>query len=163
MPFCPSCRADYAPGLLECHDCGVDLVDSLESPVELRLVTVASFDTPVRANIFASRLEAEGIEVFLEDEAIVGAHALLAGAVGGVKLQVRPADAVRAERSLEQLRRDGAFAAAIERPACPLCSARAEPSRLPAAALILSILLLGVPFLFLRRSWTCPACAHRWP
>src|SRR4051812_16634520 len=29
MPFCPTCRTEYRPGVTECADCHVALVDSL--------------------------------------------------------------------------------------------------------------------------------------
>lgn len=33
MPWCPSCKTEYQPGVTECADCKVELVDSLEEAV----------------------------------------------------------------------------------------------------------------------------------
>jgi hypothetical protein len=81
MPYCPACRADYAPGTERCHDCEIDLEEPGQqegaTPADLPpepLVTVASFDTPLKANILASRLEAEGVQCFIADAETIGLH-----------------------------------------------------------------------------------------
>ena len=107
MRYCPACRAEYAPGAERCHDCEVDLVDVLIDDREApkgRFVTIAAYDTPVKASILASRLEAEGIECFLEDAETIAIHGLLAPAIGGVKVQVRESEAPRAAAIARQHR-----------------------------------------------------------
>lgn len=52
------------------------------------------------AGAIQSELEANGIRTFLADENIVGAHAFLANAVGGVKVQVAAGDEARAREIL---------------------------------------------------------------
>src|SRR5262245_11382932 len=122
MPFCPACRADYAPGAARCHDCEVDLEEhDLEIPGEPPalppepLVTIASFDTPLKANIFASRLEADGVQCFLADAETIAVHGLLTGAVGGVKIQVRESDGPRAAAIFQNHRPRSSA------PPCPRC------------------------------------------
>ncbi|MEP3479989.1 MAG: hypothetical protein ABJZ55_12135 [Fuerstiella sp.] len=61
-----------------------------------KLVTVATFSTPVEAAIGRNALEADGVRAFLADNAIVGMAWYLGGAVGGIKLQVADEDAERA-------------------------------------------------------------------
>ncbi|MFO7447042.1 MAG: hypothetical protein R6W90_11785 [Ignavibacteriaceae bacterium] len=34
MPVCPNCNYEYVPGIKVCPDCGAQLVDELEKPVE---------------------------------------------------------------------------------------------------------------------------------
>ena len=57
------------------------------------LVTIATTYDLVEAEFLRNYLEAEGFEVFLADENIVGAYNLLANAVGGIKIKVLSADA----------------------------------------------------------------------
>lgn len=160
MRYCPDCRAEYAPGAPRCHDCDVELVDLLvDDPAEGAgpLVTIAAFDTPVKASILASRLEAEGIECFIADAETIAAHGLLSAALGGVKVQVRGSDAPKAA---ELARRQGQ---AVERRACPRCGStdlrRKGMSFLVAA---LAVVTLGVLALFFRPGWRCPSCGHAW-
>lgn len=76
-----------------------------EDPVALRPVVVARFTTPVEAAIAQGALAREGIEAELRDDALVGIAWHLSNAVGGVKLVVRPADALLAREALEGLDR----------------------------------------------------------
>ena len=57
-----------------------------------RLATVATFRSPVEANLARNRLEAAGIEAFLADEETVGMVWHLTNALGGIKLQVGDRD-----------------------------------------------------------------------
>lgn len=60
------------------------------------LVQVASFVYPWEAYIARGRLESKGIKAFVFDDGIVTAHPFISTAVGGVKLMVERADALRA-------------------------------------------------------------------
>lgn len=73
-----------------------------------KLVTVRTFDTPIKANMALSFLETEGVEGFLEGEETVGMAWHLGNAFGGVKLQVREEDAERASILLDSDRLDEA-------------------------------------------------------
>ena len=163
MRYCPECRAEYAPGSERCHDCAVELVDLLvedppgtDRPAE-PLVTVAAFDTPLKASILASRLEAEGLECFVADAETIAAHGLLSGAVGGVKVQVRGSEAARASAIVERV------AAEAARPPCPKCgSTGVERRGLSVPATILMVLTLGILSLFFPVVWRCTGCSHEW-
>lgn len=65
------------------------------------LITIASFDHPIEANLAKTRLEAEGIECVLTNEHIAGMNWVWAPTIGGVGLQVLEADARRAMEILE--------------------------------------------------------------
>lgn len=53
-----------------------------------------------------SLLESEGIRVLIPDEHTVGMHSLLANAIGGIRVLVRPEDQERAAEILTQLNSD---------------------------------------------------------
>lgn len=69
------------------------------------LVAVASFATPLEAHLIKGLLEAEGLQVLMADEHLVGANSALAYAVGGVKLLVRAPHRERALSILAAMRR----------------------------------------------------------
>jgi len=64
-------------------------------------VTVATFDFMPDAYIAMGRLLTDGIECHLADEYLVQTDLLYSMAVGGIKLQVSPADVERALGILE--------------------------------------------------------------
>jgi len=66
-----------------------------------RLVTVAVFQTPVEATLARNLLDDAGIRSFLQDAEAAGMAWHMAGAYGGVKLQVAEADVDRAVSILE--------------------------------------------------------------
>lgn len=67
------------------------------------LITIATTYNIVEAEFYRNQLEAEGFEVYLADENIVGAYNLLANAVGGIKIKVAEEDAEDAAAFLEEL------------------------------------------------------------
>lgn len=67
------------------------------------LVTVATTYNLVEAEFYKNQLEAEGFEVYLADENIVGTFNLLANAVGGIKIKVPAEDAEDAAAFIEEL------------------------------------------------------------
>ena len=66
--------------------------------------TIGSFEFPADALIIKGKLEAEGIPVFLRDEATVNSDPSLSGAMGGVRLQVYSTDWDRAKQIYDEVR-----------------------------------------------------------
>lgn len=64
------------------------------------LITVITFNLPHHAHLAKAKLQSEGIEVFMKDEMTAHVNHLYAGAIGGIKLQVREADVGWAHRIL---------------------------------------------------------------
>jgi hypothetical protein len=64
-------------------------------------VVIATFQSPVEANIARTRLEEHGISCRLDDENMMVADPLLGAAVGGIKLVIREDDA---DEAVEVLR-----------------------------------------------------------
>lgn len=83
------------------------------------LVTVATYNDVLHANIMKSKLEAYGIQCFLEDENM--STILYTQAFGGIKLQVSEADA---EQALEVLNEEQGVAEheKVDAVVCPFCS-----------------------------------------
>jgi hypothetical protein len=67
---------------------------------DLDLMTVATFHSPMEAEVARSTLDGEGIPCVLADAETVNTTWLLSGAVGGIKLQVTKANFLAAERLL---------------------------------------------------------------
>jgi hypothetical protein len=67
-----------------------------------RLVTIATFDHPMKARLSHNALTEAGIQAVMNDESLVAMDWLLSNAVGGIKLQVREEDTERAVAALEQ-------------------------------------------------------------
>jgi DNA-directed RNA polymerase subunit RPC12/RpoP len=65
--------------------------------------TIARFQYSTEAQIIKGRLEAEGIQVFLSDNLTIDTDPLVSNAIGGVKLKVLSADALRAQHVLESI------------------------------------------------------------
>jgi len=66
--------------------------------------TLGSFEYPADAVIIKGKLEAEGIQVFLRDEATISTDPLISTAIGGVKLQVYSRDRDLAKSIYDEVR-----------------------------------------------------------
>ena len=135
-----------------------------------RWVTVATFWDPPAAHIARLKLDSEGIECFLADENIVATNWLTANAVGGVKLQVRVADARQAAGVLRRARvaaasaaRDGEEPLFDGQVLCPRCgSGDLHRVRLDRRLSLLWVLLLGAPLPMFRKRTRCAGCGSEW-
>lgn len=67
-----------------------------------KLVTIATFDSPMQAHIARNRLEAAGIVAVISNESIAGNAWHLTVAVGGVPLHVRAEDVETALQVLDE-------------------------------------------------------------
>jgi hypothetical protein len=67
-----------------------------------RLVTIATFDMPPKAELARNALTAAGIQCILSDDNTLGMDWMLGNAIGWAKLQVREEDADKAVVVLEQ-------------------------------------------------------------
>ena len=61
-----------------------------------RFVTIATYTTPLEAELVRGRLEDEGVETFMADSEIVTVDWTMSNAIGGVKVKVFTEDADRA-------------------------------------------------------------------
>jgi hypothetical protein len=113
MWTCPKCQADVEDQFEICWSCGSnregvtdpnfvreeDAAAAEGAPDRPDLVTVARFLTPGEAHLLRSRLEAEGIEAFVEGE--LTSTAWGADVLGGSEVQVAEKDLARAQQIYE--------------------------------------------------------------
>jgi hypothetical protein len=129
------------------------------------LVTVATYSSPWEAELARARLEAEGIDSILADAHL--SRLYCSNIVGGVKVQVREEEAVRAGDVLRQLRpipeiylvtdEDAAL------PRCPGCNSdNLTFERWSRLGFVGSWLLLGFPLPVPRNRWLCNLCGADW-
>ena len=124
------------------------------------MTTIATFTKPEEAHLVKMRLEAAGIEAVILDENVIQIDMLFSNAMGGVRLQV--ADEAVAD-AREFLAADVAAPAAPRAERCPKCGSTVIASeRFSRRLAYLSLLLLGIPFLFFRRRNRCESCLHTW-
>jgi len=91
------------------------------------LKTVASFATPIEADIARNHLEAAGIQAFLADDQTVGWLWHLGTALQGVKVLVAESDLARAIETLQQSEEPPAAGAPpAESWSCPKCGAEVD-------------------------------------
>jgi hypothetical protein len=131
------------------------------------LVTIASYRDLPEALLAKGTLESAGIPCYLANENIVRLDWLLANSVGGIRLQVRPADAGLATEVLGSGIPAVFFMEKGElylQPSCPECDSldicyRNQNRRF----MFLSWLLLSFPLPFPQAyRWTCRRCGHEW-
>ena len=123
--------------------------------------TIASFTKPEEAHLLRMRLEAVGIEACVQDENIIQMDLLYSNALGGVRVQVADEDyeAVKEFLALDS----GQDAAPPDEPRCPKCgSTSIDRERFSRRIAFLSLLVIGIPLLFIRRRLRCSACLHTW-
>lgn len=68
----------------------------------MQLVTIAVFPTAFNAHVIQGRLQAEGIECYVQDEHSVQMTPMFSNAIGGIKLQVKDGDVQTAVALLRQ-------------------------------------------------------------
>jgi hypothetical protein len=133
-------------------------------PVSDQLVTIARFDNAAHAHLYRQRLEIEGFQCFIQDEAVSRLVYPSLAMVGGVKLQVCESDVPRLRELIQgdpELAQPGGIDAnALQTPeACPQCGSE-RITRLPVS--IFRALLLLVNAGNNKPRWKCGKCQHRW-
>lgn len=128
------------------------------------MVTIRQFRDLPEALLAKGSLESSGIECALVDDNMVRMDWFISNLLGGVKLQVRPDDAVVALEVLEQPIPEGFDVAGIgeyQQPQCPRCQSLDVNFQENDPAAYVSM-VLSVPIPFHRRAWRCQACKTEW-
>ncbi len=127
------------------------------------LVTVATSYDVVEAEFLRNHLEAEGFEVYLADENIVGSYNLLANAVGGIKIRVPSREARDAMIFVDDLRNAEIVEEDLEEidsgyGVCEKCESRDISPYREGFGLKGVLLFLGIPLVKPRRKLICNEC-----
>lgn len=136
----------------------------LQSTAGIRepMKTIATFTKPEEAHLMRMRLEEAGIEAFLLDEHMIQMDLLQSNAIGGVRVQIADED-IQAARELLSSDAGAGAAEPLDSPACPKCGSTAvERENFSRRFAYISLLLFGIPLLFIRRRLRCSDCLHTW-
>lgn len=137
----------------------------MHEPALRELVTIRQFRDLPDAMLAKGILESAGIEVFFSDENIVRMDWFISNLVGGVKLKVKPEDALEANAILEQPIPDNFDVEGVgeyEQPRCPKCESTDISFEELNKPLAYGSAYLGVPIPFQTKAWKCHACGQRW-
>ncbi|MEK7449779.1 MAG: DUF2007 domain-containing protein [Planctomycetota bacterium] len=132
-----------------------------------KFVTIAVFDNSTAANFYKSRLEAEGIDCFIEDEHIVNMYWFYWNAVGGIKLKVKESDIQKVKEilydkttSTEPISDEFPVTEGFHCPKCNSTSVYYE--KLNRRLSFLAVLLVGIPLPIPKRKWQRKSCGYEW-
>ncbi len=150
----------------------LDLADELcddserRAKVEMQeLVTIRQFRDLPEALLAKGSLESAGIECFLADENLVRLDWFISNFVGGIKLNVRPADEATARKILDEPILEGMYVHGVglyEQPRCPRChSLDVNFQELDRPIAYMSA-FLRLPIPVQRPAWHCHACDAEW-
>jgi hypothetical protein len=90
---CPRCKTEYEPGVTQCSECELDLVEGAappqpEEPEWVELVTVLETGDPSLLMVTKSLLDVEGVPSFVEGVGVY--EGLGAGRISGDDLPMGP-------------------------------------------------------------------------
>ena len=134
--------------------------------LELReLVTIRQFRDLPEALLAKGSLESSGIECFLADENLVRLDWFISNFIGGIKLNVRAADAENARNILDEPILEGLYVQGIglyEQPRCPKCQSLDVSFQELDRPIAYMSAFLRVPVPVQRPAWRCHACDAEW-
>ena len=143
-----------------------DAVPEPRQEMQMReLVTIRQFRDLPEALLAKGSLESSGIECFLADENLVRLDWFISNFVGGIKLNVHPADVNNAQNLLNEPILEGLYVQGVglyEQPRCPKCqSLDVNFQELDRPIAYLSA-FLRVPMPVQRPAWRCHTCDAEW-
>lgn len=129
-----------------------------------KLVTIRQFRDLPEALLAKGSLESAGIECFLRDDNLVRLDWFISNFIGGIKLSVKPEDALNAQKILDEPILEGLYVQGVglyEQPRCPKCNSLDVSFHeiAPAAYLTMAV---NVPIPLHRDGWRCHACNAEW-
>jgi hypothetical protein len=134
--------------------------------LELReLVTIRQFRDLPEALLAKGSLESAGIECFLADENLVRLDWFISNFIGGIKLNVRAADAENAQKLLNEPILEGLYVQGVglyEQPRCPKCQSLDVNFQELDRPIAYMSAFLRVPMPVQRPAWHCHACDAEW-
>lgn len=129
------------------------------------LLTLRQFRDLPEALLAKGSLESAGIECFLADENLVRLDWFISNFIGGIKLNVRPADFANAQQLLDEPILEGLYVQGIglyEQPRCPKCQSLDVNFQELDRPIAYMSAFLHVPIPLQRPAWRCQACGAEW-
>ena len=129
------------------------------------LVTVRQFRDLPEALLAKGSLESSGIECFLADDNLVRLDWFISNFIGGIKLNVRAADAANAQKLLDEPILEGLYVQGIglyEQPRCPKCQSLDVNFQELDRPIAYMSAFLRVPIPVQRPAWRCHGCDAEW-
>jgi hypothetical protein len=143
-----------------------DPIPEPRQQLEMReLVTVRQFRDLPEALLAKGSLESAGIECFLADENLVRLDWFISNFIGGIKLNVRAADAANAQHLLDEPILEGLYVQGVglyEQPRCPQCQSLDVNFQELDRPIAYMSAFLRVPMPVQRTGWRCHACDAKW-
>lgn len=134
--------------------------------MEMReLVTIRQFRDLPEALLAKGSLESSGIECFLADDNLVRLDWFISNFIGGIKLNVRAADAANAQKLLDEPILEGLYVQGVglyEQPRCPKCQSLDVNFQELDAPIAYMSAFLRVPIPVQRPAWRCHGCNAEW-
>lgn len=132
-----------------------------------KLITIAQYRDLPQAGLDKSRLEAQGLTCFLDNEFTIGVNWLYSTALGGVKLKVLEVDVAQAKQILQEDDKGTTEAGHVEEDlplenVCPSCGATEIETRNYTRKFAAMSLLLSLPLFFFLKRYRCKGCGRRW-
>ena len=141
-------------------------VSARRESVEVQeLLTLRKFRDLPEALLAKGSLESAGIECFLADENLVRLDWFISNFIGGIKLNVRPADFANAQKLLDEPILEGLYVQGIglyEQPRCPKCQSLDVNFQELDRPIAYMSAFLHVPIPLQRPAWRCHACDAEW-
>ena len=129
------------------------------------LITIRQFRDLPEALLAKGCLESAGIECFLGDENLVRLDWFISNFIGGIKLNVKVADAENARQILDEPILEGIYVQGVglyEQPRCPKCQSLDVNFRELDRPIAYMSAFLRVPLPVQRRAWRCHSCDAEW-
>jgi Putative prokaryotic signal transducing protein len=147
-------------------ECAEDPAPQPRQEMEMReLVTIRQFRDLPEALLAKGSLESSGIECFLADDNLVRLDWFISNFIGGIKLNVRAADAVNAQKLLDEPILEGLYVQGVglyEQPRCPNCQSLDINFQELDRPIAYMSAFLRVPMPVQRPAWRCHACDAEW-
>jgi hypothetical protein len=113
------------------------------------------------ADLIKAELDSHGIPAFIPDEGMAVTYPVMGNTLGGIRVQVNDEDEARAREIIG--RSSDASVSPESCITCPSCgSERVSQSKMSVRMFFGSLLLLGFPFILMKRRFRCEACGWRW-
>ena len=134
--------------------------------VDLRkLVAIRQFRDLPEALLAKGCLESAGIQCFLRDDNMVRLDWFISNFIGGIKLSVKPEDALAARQLLDEPILEGLYVHGVglyEQPRCPKCQSLDVNYRELDRPIAYLSAFLKVPMPVQREGWRCHSCNAEW-